>query len=216
MHSSQINSTISVRLSLGPTEKNTQKNVCLVSLHRCKWGYLSVCDHMQDECPTLYCWFHLVWWKWLMHLVFPNYTVKSEDGEKAALAQAGLWIPTITQIFLFSSATPIWPPWLLWNIACNAKILEAQAELRVETWCDTGIIRQKFLSGVMVGSTTQHSVFCTVFGSVAVTQLLWTLFQLVQLVDTAMLTVRLQVWETLKIQLPSHEVEETHKKYTRM
>ena len=74
-----------------------------------------------------------------------------------------------TDFPLFSSATPLWPPWLLWNIACNAKILEPQAELRVETWCDIGIIRQKFLPVVMVGSTTQHSVLCTVVGLVAVT-----------------------------------------------
>ena len=69
-----------------------------------------------------------------MHLFFPDYTVKSEDGEKAALAQVKL-VHELQRSHRFSSVFFCHPS--LTSVIslehCVAKILEPQAELRVET-----------------------------------------------------------------------------------
>ena len=135
----------------------------------------------------------------------------------AGPSEACSWTPMITQIFLCFLLPPsltsvaslehcvqCQDPWATSRAEGGDVMWHWNHKTKVPVWWNGGVYH-----------TTQCVLHCCWLGECD-TQLLWTLVQLVQLVDMAVLTVRLQIWETLKIRMPSHEVEETHKNFTRM
>ena len=157
VHSSPINSTVSVRFSLGPTacalKTHTEKRLsCLFALMLMTAGYalgFIWCDGSGG---------HTNWFfqtaKRGVRLV----------GRRSRLSGWKLFVNTNNQ-----RDFPLLSPRLIRNIASNAQIFEPWEKLRVEAWRMTEIPGQKVLSGVVVGSTTRLSVFCTATGFVAVT-----------------------------------------------
>ena len=112
--------------------------------------------------------------------------------------------PSLTSVASLEHCVQCQDPWATSRAKGGDVMWHWNHKTKVPVWCNGGVYH-----------TTQCVLHCSWLGGCD-TQLLWTLLQLVRLVDMAVLTVRLQVWETLKIHMPSHEVEETHKHYTRM